>query len=158
MTEQMLNGEGHTPGPWSVWEGPLYVGGGADLCIGAGEEWLANMDHRQPRCAQILENGHDDEACDICTIDSGHITDEQRANAALIAAAPDMLAALRACEENLRLIHEAAGPVPKWAPMPSHSTFGAWEKARDAIAKAVATPTPEKDQFVTVTERGTDGE
>lgn len=29
------------------------------------------------------------------------------------AAAPDMLEALRSCEANLRLIHEAAGPVPR---------------------------------------------
>lgn len=51
-------------------------------------------------------------------------------------AAPDLLSALRACEENLRLIHGAAGPIPRDAPMPSHSTFGAWEAARAAIAKA----------------------
>lgn len=52
----------------------------------------------------------------------------------------ELLAALEACEENLRLIHEAAGPVPKSAPMPSHSTFGAWELARGAIAKARGAP------------------
>lgn len=97
----------HTPGPWSVWEGPLFVGGGADLCIGAGEEWIANMDHRQPRCPQILEDGHfDDASCDICTIDSGRITDEQRANARLIAAAPDLLAALRWIRDNPNDAHD----------------------------------------------------
>ena len=91
----------HTPGPWCVWEGPLYVGGGADLCIGAGgDNWLANMDHRTTRCPQIMENGHDNDECDICSIDSGHITAEQRANARLIAAAPDLLAALRAIMES----------------------------------------------------------
>lgn len=35
-----------TPGEWDVWDGPGYVGGGHDLCIGAGETWLQNMDHR----------------------------------------------------------------------------------------------------------------
>ena len=41
--------------------------------------------------------------------------------------------ALRACEENLRLIHEAAGPVPPGAPMPSHCTFAAWHLAYRAL-------------------------
>jgi hypothetical protein len=95
----------HTPGPWKVWEGPRYVGGGADLCIGRGDTWLANMDHRVPRCSQIHEDGHfDNDQCDICTIDSGKITDEQRANALLIAAAPDLLSALKTARRML-LIH-----------------------------------------------------
>ena len=77
--------EGVTPGQWNVWEGPLYVGGGADLCIGQGDKWLANMDHREPRCPQINEHGHDPDACDICTIDADGVTDEQRSNARWIA-------------------------------------------------------------------------
>jgi hypothetical protein len=93
-----------TPGEWSVWEGPTYVGGAADLCIGAGKEWLANMDHRRTRCAQIYEDGHFAAECDICTIDSGRITDEQRANAEFIAAArtlmPRLLDALEAAERE----------------------------------------------------------
>ena len=87
----------HTPGKWIVWDGPLYEGGGADLCIGVGDDkWLANIDHRQGRCTQILEDGHFADECDICTIDSGKITEEQRANAYLIAAAPDLLEACKA--------------------------------------------------------------
>lgn len=35
-----------TKGPWKQWRGPQYVGGGEDICIGAGDTWLANMDHR----------------------------------------------------------------------------------------------------------------
>lgn len=76
-----------TAGPWKVWDGPSFVGGGADLCIGAGEEWLANMDHRDRRCEHVFENHHDDEVCPICTIDAPKITAEQRANADFIAAA-----------------------------------------------------------------------
>ena len=67
--------------------GERYVGGGEDICIGAGRKWLANMDHRVPRCPQIHEDGHDADACDICSIDSGDISEEQLANARLIAAA-----------------------------------------------------------------------
>jgi len=37
---------GVTEGPWFVWDGIGYFGGGRDLCIGAGPTWLANMDHR----------------------------------------------------------------------------------------------------------------
>ena len=92
----------HTPGPWTLWRGPKYVGGGEDICIGQGVKWIANMDHRTPRCPQVMENGHHDEAaCDICSIDSACITDEQLANATLIAAAPELLAA---CREGLARI------------------------------------------------------
>lgn len=92
-----------TKGPWRIWEGPLFEGGGADLCIGAGDKWLANMNHRQPRCPQILDRGHKSEECDICTIDADGITAEQRANARLIAAAPDLL---EACKAVIELLNE----------------------------------------------------
>ncbi len=88
----------HTPGPWCVWDGPAYVGGGRDLCIGAGDTWLANMDHRD--CVRRDEHtdayttcGPEDDAA-ICTIDT-EITEEQEANARLIAAAPELLEACR---------------------------------------------------------------
>lgn len=42
--------------------------------------------------------------------------------------------ALEACEEVLRLVHEAAGPVPTSAPMPKHCTFEAWKMAVVALA------------------------
>lgn len=83
-----------TPGPWDLWRGPQYVGGGEDICIGAGKEWLANMDHRRPVCKNTLSPGHRDDECDICTIDSGEISREQLANARLIASAPDQFEAL----------------------------------------------------------------
>lgn len=69
------------------------------MCIGAGDTWLANMDHRS--CQNYAHHiGCHDEGCkresdaNICTIDTD-ITDEQRANARLIAAAPDLLAACK---------------------------------------------------------------
>jgi len=95
-----------TKGPWAIWKGPEYEGGGADLCIGAGETWLANMDHRVPRCPQILDNGHLSNECDICSIDGGIITDEQRANAELIKNSPDDLRYL--ITEVERMHHESS--------------------------------------------------
>ena len=95
-----------TKGPWCVWDGVEYVGGGADLCIGAGEKWLANVDHRTTRCPQILDNGHFNAACDICTIDAPRITKEERANAALIVAlrnhARELIAAAERAEKAER--------------------------------------------------------
>lgn len=78
-----------TPGTWQVWDGPEYVGGGADLCIGAGEKWLANMDHRSCLTLQQLadaEPSHEPaDSCPICSLDEADITGEQRANAEFIA-------------------------------------------------------------------------
>jgi hypothetical protein len=101
----------HTPGPWEVWSGPQYVGGGADLCIGAGKDWLANMDHRNcvnreahmcggdiPPCKREPDTAICSTAGCRCTDEcpeENHITEEQRANANLIAAAPDLLEALK---------------------------------------------------------------
>ena len=101
----------YTSGPWSVWSGPDYVGGGADLCIGAGETWLANMDHRncinreQHQCGGTFEPCRCEGDTDICSTsgcrcggecpEANHISEEQMANARLIAAAPDLLEALK---------------------------------------------------------------
>lgn len=99
LAELRAKAEAATPGPWIVWNGPEYEGGGADLCIGAGETWLANMDHRIngqnpfgfPGWAQVSE-------CDIAST-----SDEQAANAAFIAAAdPTTLLALVDEVERLR--------------------------------------------------------
>lgn len=102
-----------TSGPWCVWDGPQYVGGGEDLCIGAGKKWLANMDHRF--CASIRdatfgprECDPDTMTCDICTIDAGKITEEERANAAFIAAARDAVPALVA---EVRRLQSEAGAI-----------------------------------------------
>ena len=100
-----------TPGPWSVWSGPDYVGGGADLCIGAGETWLANMDHRncvnreQHLCGGTFEPCRREGDTDICSTsgcrcggecpEANHISEEQMANARLISAAPDLLEACK---------------------------------------------------------------
>ena len=103
-----------TPGPWKIWNGPEYCGGGADLCIGAGETWLANMDHRygidrEKRVEHDHEVGigqivHDDPSnCDICSI-SDEVTREQRANAELISHAPQDIADLINEIERLKSI------------------------------------------------------
>lgn len=44
-----------------------------------------------------------------------------------------VIEAANGCEENLRLIHEAAGPVPEDAPMPAMSTYEAWVTIRSAL-------------------------
>ena len=112
-----------TPGPWEVWDGPEYQGGGRDLCIGAGEKWLFNMEHRNCEardhhwglCKLEPSTGIADtgQTCPECLSDeklkvgppfpdcqhAEIITTEQRANADLIAAArthwPLVLKALR---------------------------------------------------------------
>lgn len=96
--ERLARAERATPGPWQVWSGHLYVGGGADLCIGSGETWLANMDHRtctarpchQGQCD--LESDSDIASTSGCRCreecpHENHITEEQAANADFIAAA-----------------------------------------------------------------------
>jgi hypothetical protein len=104
-----------TEGPWNIWDGPEYCGGGADLCIGAGETWLANMDHRygirhNERVAhdQTISDGrlkeHAPGDCDICSI-TDHVTREQQANATFIANAradvPELVAEVRALVKAL---------------------------------------------------------
>jgi hypothetical protein len=93
-----------TAGPWRVWDGPSYEGGGADLCIGAGEAWLANMDHRRCEYKRMLAMREFDTPhkmdvtcdppgqCDVCSIvDDDEITVEQRANAEFIAQARSII-------------------------------------------------------------------
>lgn len=95
-----------TPGPWQVWDGPEYVGGGADLCIGAGEKWLVNMDHRSCLTLQQLVDEGPSHAppddCPICSLGEADITGEQRANAEFIANARVDVVALVAEVERLR--------------------------------------------------------
>lgn len=124
----------YTPGPWRIWEGPLFEGGGADLCIGAGEQWLANMDHRVRRCQQTFELEHKQDECDICTIDADEITAEQRANANLIAAAPELLE----CLEWAISPHSGAG-AEEWANGLA-KCFDAIRKARGQAGPLTATP------------------
>jgi hypothetical protein len=97
INEGLAKAEKATEGPWKIWNGPEYVGGGADLCIGAGDKWLSNMDHRN--CQNRLHHlGCHDDGCklegdaDVCSFTS-EISEEQSANAALIAAARTLLPA-----------------------------------------------------------------
>lgn len=99
----------HTPGPWCIWDGPSYVGGGRDLCIGAGKTWLANMDHRNCENRDCHIGTCKNSPCagephtSICTIDT-EITEEQEANARLIAAAPELLAACIAASRTMNAL------------------------------------------------------
>ena len=103
---------GATPGPWALWRGPRYVGGGEDICLGAGETWLANMDHRAnydprehgeygawPGWLQLTET-------DILTIDAPEITAEQLANAQQAALSPALHAALDLAAATVQTVDE----------------------------------------------------
>lgn len=93
-----------TAGPWQVWNGLAYCGGGKDLCIGAGENWVVNMDHRWgPGYQERVDHEHDDGRsekydCPICQF-SEEVTDEQAKTADFIAHArtdiPRLIEALR---------------------------------------------------------------
>ena len=112
-----------TPGPWEVWEGPEYVGGGADLCIGAGETWLANMEHKRCRTIEqaILANAEHEPVgdCDVCNLGEDDITRGQRGNAEFIAAARADVEALVAEVERLRSRFSMANAKPlKFEPFP----------------------------------------
>lgn len=87
LIEYQLVYDSSTPAPWDIWDGPKYCGGGHDYCIGAGENWLANMDHRYGRNYD-LRVSHDDQECKnidclICSF-SNEVTREQQANAVFI--------------------------------------------------------------------------
>lgn len=42
--------EAATSGPWCIWDGPAYVGGGHDLCIGAPNDvWITTAARTKPR-------------------------------------------------------------------------------------------------------------
>lgn len=104
----------HTDKPWDLWRGPRFVGGGEDICIGAGKNWLANMDHREPKCDQIMsEDHHDDESCPICSIDSDKITEEQLANAKLMQKSPDMYDIMEGLFYGTMSIEKAKSDIEK---------------------------------------------
>jgi len=52
---------------------------------------------------------------------------------AVLEAYPKLVEALEACEENLRVIHDALGSETGDAPMPKHSSHAAWNMARIAL-------------------------
>ena len=96
----------HTPGPWIVQESGFRA-----------SEFVITTQQRQ-----------DESLVPICEMDvdfDGRIGIEQKANARLIAAAPDLLEALKACDEAMSYMSEYDIPI----------TLPAQVKA--AIAKAI---------------------
>lgn len=73
-----------TKGPWQIWRGPEFAGGGEDICIGAGEKWLANMEHRSSPCKDFNAPEHDNDSCDICSTCADDITAEEVKNSEFI--------------------------------------------------------------------------
>jgi hypothetical protein len=94
----------HTPGPWDDNDNGLIVGN------------LNGYEHEAPFI------------CDVCNEPgSGEYTEQERANARLIKAAPDMLEALELCEEVLAELARVDDGTP---------SISALNVARAAIAKA----------------------
>ena len=107
----------HTPGPW-------HIGSGN----GAGSIFAENGRMR-------LESGGTT-LYPVCNMVTGWNTEEDKANARLIAAAPQMLAALRAALEAMGDSYDArdaAGPEG--------------EQLRDQIAEAIASATGETADY-----------
>jgi hypothetical protein len=106
------------------------------------------MDHRRTRCPQIGEDGHFEETCDICTIDSGRITEEQAANAAFIVAARTLLPRLLdALEDRERAYNAALTYLFHALPFEQQQRWGGdadefIEGVQFAVARA-ASPSPE---------------
>jgi hypothetical protein len=92
----------HTPGPWDDNDNGLIVGN------------LDDYEHEAPF------------VCDVCDSPLEY-TDQERANARLIKAAPDMLEALELCQEVLTELARVDDGTP---------SISALNAARAAIAKA----------------------
>jgi hypothetical protein len=107
----------HTPGPW-YWTAPNYEG----VCIigtdGPRHKAIANVYDGEPDYAAYRAAGHDSERYAREAMRA-----ETKSNARLIAAAPELLAAL---EYALNWL----------ASYPGHGADSAYDKARAAIAKA----------------------
>lgn len=99
----------HTPGPWTALCDPSTV--------------------RKNRMAMVATSHKEGMCIDVTT--SGANYSEDMANARLIAAAPELLEALKAIEGEWR------GELPDTFKTPPPERIGVlWEKARIAIAKA----------------------
>jgi hypothetical protein len=106
----------HTPGPWTQRAGQRFIiAAPMDIHIAPGEP---------PR--------HFDDAKEICEVRASPVRagiEESEANARLIAAAPELLAACRALVDVLNDDLDT-------------EQCAAWDTARDAIAKATAGENP----------------
>lgn len=113
----------HTPGPWQHW-GNGYV------------RWLGARNRAGKRTHSVVCSVSSPGANDLLTLTGGYgnygqAKEIQAANAALVAAAPDLLAALTA-------IRDAWRSIPETAPVPEEINADIlWEAADAAIAKAL---------------------
>ena len=81
----------HTPGPW----------------IGAGPSFGDLLPRYRTEIVTEWED-EDGEVCSICELPFAHHDDENEANARLIAAAPDLLAALRVLLRDVEAVDAVA--------------------------------------------------
>lgn len=108
----------HTPGPWFIKEGPAY---GLDVRL----KVEAGADAKRKYGMVICERG-------VTKLDTD-IDAENRANMRLIAAAPDLLEALRELVDDVCYQNQGIRP-------PSQYETTAMIAARAAIAKATSNP------------------
>lgn len=122
VQEIQKRAEAATEGPWQVWNGPAYCGGGKDLCIGSGENWVVNMDHRWGPNYQERVDHNDDARCEkydcpICQF-SEAVTEEQGQTAEFIAHArtdvPRLCAQLIQRERDVADLVEALAEILDW--------------------------------------------
>lgn len=104
--------EAATKGPWEIWDGPGWCGGGSDLSIGAGEQWLADMEIRDGNNyhERVAHGDCAVSGCTICSMND-EISREQKANAEFIIHSrddiPALLAEVEACHQEIADIREA---------------------------------------------------
>ena len=112
----------HTPGPWRANGHTVYT---AD----AVEHWLGNRDPKPREVCRCVDNEADDITPGFAAGEDDNAPDfeDATANARLIAAAPDLLAALQRILELRAYISLEAYKAETW---------NAAEQARAAIAKA----------------------
>ena len=103
----------HTPGPWKIERLSIGSRGGSNTCWMIGPMDACIYDDWRPRANGISEA-------------------ENEANARLIAAAPDLLAAL----ENIRDTIESCYIAGGWVPLDAEEMESIVEMATIAIAKA----------------------
>lgn len=108
--------EAATSGPWCIWDGPAYVGGGHDLCIGAPNEvWITNVESDERSSSGMKIAG--------MSMDPSEVTRQQRANAEFLATArtdlPAALDEIERLQELLRAEMEACDEYRE-----THDTLG----------------------------------
>jgi len=118
----------HTPGPWELHGRAVYT---ADK----RKHWIENRDRRAVYVAQVRARHDSEIGCHVDDVEDNPVCEQEaEANARLISAAPELLAALESITQDYRQLlkeHLALTKEPgwNWGTMPA-------DDADRAIAKA----------------------